>query len=262
MPGIVKDSIKAVIPTSAWLTLKSRVSSLKSWGQRNDLPALARHFDTDKWGERWYAVHYQRHLAHLKHRRFNLLEIGVGGHEAPDQGGASLRMWKAFFPAAQIYGIDLFDKSALEERRIKIFRGSQADPEFLRWVANRIGRIDVVIDDGSHINEHVIVSFKTLFPLLPDGGIYAIEDLCTSYWPEFGGRDDPAAANTGMGMLKQLVDGINWEEYRVRAPGTFDRMITSVHFYHNLAFVCKGRNEEGSNKDDTHKVHLTSVAAQ
>lgn len=247
--GIAKKAAKAVLPASAIARVRLRTL-------RPDLPALAEYFGTDKWGLHWYASHYQDHLGHLKRRNFNLLEIGVGGHENPIDGGRSLRMWKAYFPKAKIYGIDIFDKSALEESRIRIFRGSQADPDFLFWVARQIGPIDVVIDDGSHVNEHVRASFQLLFPLMPEGGIYVIEDLSSSYWPEFGGNEDPNVSDTSMGMLKCLVDGLNWEEFRGRKPGPLDRHIVAIHLYHNLAFIHKGRNEEGSNKDQHHRVHL------
>ena len=103
---------------------------------------LAEACGTDKWGLHRYTTHYQTHLSHLRSRSFNLLEIGVGGHDAPDVGGASLRMWKAFFPKAHIHPIDIFDKSALQEPRVSIRRGSSADPAFLRSRVARIGRID------------------------------------------------------------------------------------------------------------------------
>lgn len=251
----LKAGLKAVLPASVWPRLKWTVTTAERWRWRNDLPRLAVACDTDKWGIHKYAIHYQRHLGHLKNRTFNLIEIGVGGHDAPDKGGASLRMWKAFFPKANIYGIDIFDKSALQEPRIRIFRGSQADPEFLRGVVAKIGGVHVVIDDGSHVNEHVLASFQTLFPLLADGGIYAIEDLCTAYWREFGGSDDPDAPGTSIAMLKGLIAGLNWEEFRVRQPGPFDRQIVALSFYHNLALIQKGVNEGGSNKNMKHIVH-------
>ena len=59
-----------------------------------------------------------------------------------------------------------------------------------------------------------------------------------------------------MGMLKKLVDGLNWEEFRNRELGPFDRHIVSIHFYHKLAFIYKGRNEEGTNKYERHRVHV------
>ena len=249
MKDFLKTCVKSSLSDAAWFALKRRF-----W--RNSLPELAALYGTDKWGLHRYAAHYQRQLWHLKNSRFNLLEIGVGGHDAPDRGGHSLRMWKAFFPRANVFAIDIFDKSALEEERIRIFRGSQADSEFLRAVVREIGIIDVVVDDGSHLNQHVITSFRTLFPLLASDGIYAIEDLQTSYWPAFGGSEDPHSTHTSMGMLKALVDGLNWEEHFNREPAVFDKMITSVHFYHNLAFIRKGHNVEGSNKTASQIVQL------
>lgn len=47
---------------------------------------------------------------------------------------------------------------------------------------------DIIIDDGCHIVEHQITSFKTLFPLIKPKGMYIIEDLHTSYWKEYGGK--------------------------------------------------------------------------
>ncbi len=224
---------------------RTRWRPLIEWYCRNDLCALAALHGTDKWGRHRYAPHYQRHLAHLKHRPINLFEIGVGGHQSPTKGGKSLRMWKSYFPRASIFGLDLYDKSRLQEPRIRIFQGSQADPELLREVAAQIGRLDVIIDDGSHINEHVITSFKTLFPLLAPDGIYVIEDLQTSYWPSFGGDPTPGNGITSIEMIKNLVDGLNWEENSGRAEQPFDQTITGIALYHNLAFIQKGDNTEG-----------------
>ncbi|KAB2659927.1 MAG: hypothetical protein DVB31_15020 [Verrucomicrobia bacterium] len=52
-----------------------------------------------------------------------------------------------------------------------------------------------------------------------------------------------------MNFLKGLVDGLNYEEFTLDgyAPSYWDRHIVSMHFYHNLAFICKGENNEGSN---------------
>ncbi len=177
------------------------------------------------------------------------MEIGVGGYDSPISGGQSLRMWKYYFPRSQIYSLDIYDKSLLEESRIKIFRGSQNDPAFLKQVVDEIGSPDIIIDDGSHINEHMLTSFNTLFPLLAENGIYAIEDLQTSYWPEYGGDSyNLSASGTIMSFLRDRVDGLNYEEIAKKGyvPSYMDRHIVAMHFYHNLAFIYKGRNNEGS----------------
>ncbi len=214
------------------------------------LADLARHFQTDKWGQHRYAQHYQRHLEHLRDEPINLLEIGVGGYTDPARGGESLRMWKAFFPRATIFGLDLHEKSALEEDRIRIFRADQSQPHALRLVAEQIGRLDVVVDDGSHLSPHVRISFDTLFPLLHRDGIYAIEDLQTSYWPEFQGSEDRHDPNTSMALVKDLLDGLNYEEFvdENYEPTYTDLHITEVHAYHNLVFIQKGANTEGTRR--------------
>jgi hypothetical protein len=211
------------------------------------LSRLARIYGTDKINYHNYIEHYQRHFAPLRKKKLKVLEIGVGGYDKPDAGGESLRMWKSYFQNSMIFGIDVYDKSNCDESRIKTFRGSQADPEFLRWIIDQIGVPDIIIDDGSHMNKHVLVSFENLFPALADNGIYVIEDLQTSYWHNFGGTSsDLNSKNTTMGNLKKLVDGLNYQDY-VRPnyePNYFDLHIVGMHFYHNMCFIQKGHNNE------------------
>lgn len=215
-----------------------------------DLIGLARRHRTDKWGSHWYAQHYDRHFAPLRDRPLKLLEIGVGGYDDPEAGGESLRMWRDYFPNARIFGLDVVDKTAHDEARIRTVVGSQDDPEVLDRLHRESGGFDIVVDDGSHVSAHVIAAFRHLFPLLNDGGIYAIEDLQTSYWPVYGGSSDPEnRGDTSMEFLKGLADGLNHAEYDRPGyvPDAFDRTVVAVHFYHNLCFVQKGTNDEGSN---------------
>jgi hypothetical protein len=215
-----------------------------------NLPSLSRIYGTDKWGIHWYAAHYARHFRHLRRKNITLLEIGIGGEENPNDGGGSLRMWRQYFPNAQIVGLDLYDKTPHAEKRIRIYRGDQSDENVLQRIVADVGRPDIVIDDGSHINRHVIKSFEVLFPVLADDGIYVVEDTQTAYWPEFGGSSDNLLhAQTSMRLLKDLVDGLNHEEFIKPGyvPTYYDEHITAMHFYHNLVFIQKGRNKEGSN---------------
>ena len=57
------------------------------------------------------------------------------------------------------------------------------------------------------------------------------------------------AAHTSMNFFKSLIDGLNHEEFAapIRDPDYFDRHIVGMHFYHNLIFIEKGENNEGSN---------------
>ena len=160
-------------------------------------------------------------------------------------------MWKAYFPNSTIYSIDIHDKSAIQEDRIRVFQGSQNDAAFLKHVAEQIGRIDIIIDDGSHINEHVLTSFRTLFPLLDIAGIYVIEDTQTAYWPEYGGSStDMNHPGSMLAFFKSLTDGLNYAEF-LRPdlqPDYFQRHVVSMSFYHNMVFIQKGHNDEPSNR--------------
>jgi demethylmacrocin O-methyltransferase len=223
---------------------------LRSKKHSNDLNKLGEIFKTDKVGLHHYTTHYSSHFFRFKEKNVNVLEIGVGGYKKNYKGGNSLRMWKEYFPFGNIYSIDIYDKSALQEKRIKIFKGSQVDEDFVSSVVEEIGEIDLIIDDGSHINEHVIKTFEILFPKLKDGGIYAIEDVQTSYWKDYGGDSENLNnPKTIMNFFKNLTDSLNNKEFIVPnyKQTYYDKKITSIHFYHNLIFVYKGDNDEESN---------------
>lgn len=215
---------------------------------RPDLGALARRFGSDKWGDHFYTPLYERHFAGLRDQRVRLLEIGVGGFEAPDRGGESLRMWRHYFRRGLVFGLDLFDKSALDDLRIATITGDQSDAAGLRRIAEGIGPLDIVIDDGSHVSDHVLASFAALFPLLAPGGLYVIEDLQTSYWPGWNGGRAPADPATTIGFLKTLLDALHHQD-RIEPAHDLPPCgpdIRALHVYRNIAFIEKGANAEGT----------------
>ena len=239
--------MKKNLPAPVFKGLKSISMRALSWWYRNDLTELARLYRTDKWGMHWYTPHYDRYFRGIKSRSLNILEIGVGGYDSADQGGGSLRMWKAYFRSSRIVGIDIYDKRHFSEHRIDVRRCDQTDKEALTGLSGEYGGFDIIIDDGSHLNQHVIQTFEILFPLLRSGGIYVAEDLQTAYWPGYGGGiNHPKSSMT---YFKSLVDGLNYMEFPIAGyrPSFFDENIVEISFLHNLAFIRKGRNDEKSN---------------
>lgn len=233
------------------LKIRYKLRSIKALFFMSNLDKLATIHKTDKNRYHFYTQHYQKHFKPFKYKKINLLEIGVGGYEHPLSGGESLRMWKTFFPFAKIFSLDIFDKSFLQEKRIKIFKGSQVDLDFLEDMCNQAGVFDLIIDDGSHINEHVIKSFEFFFPKLKKGGIYVIEDTQTSYWEEYGGSStDFNKVGTIYCYFKSLIDSLNHEEFIINNynKNYYDKHIIEMHFYHNMIFIYKGNNNELSNK--------------
>jgi len=237
--------VKPLVSPEVWDRLRGH-----SDPPRPGLTAIAEDTGTDKWGVHFYTPHYERHLAHLRDESFVLLEIGVGGSARSGQGGASVRMWRRYFPRAQIVGLDVEDKSFVDRPRLATVVGDRTDEAVLRSVVDRFGAPLVVVDDGSHRPDDIVATFEILFPQLPDGAVYAIEDTQTSYWPEFGGSVDRDSPDTTMAFVKRLVDGLNHEEFLDPdyEPTYTDTQVRAVHCYHNLVVVEKGDNTEGSNK--------------
>jgi hypothetical protein len=117
-----------------------------------------------------YLRHYEAIFAEFRDQQFNLLEIGVGR-------GPSLRMWKWFFPKADITGIDINPTCTRHAgERITVEIGSQTDADFLDRICRRAPPT-IIIDDGSHQHEHIIFSFQHLLPKLAPGGMYVVEDI-------------------------------------------------------------------------------------
>ena len=137
---------------------------------------------------------YERYLKPLRRQRFTLLEVGV-------YRGASLRMWQAYFPKARIRGLDIDPATA--ELGLDVTIGSQADDEVLQSLL--APDLKVVIDDGSHVNELTLATFKYVFPRLQPGAIYVIEDTLCSYepaHPDWSGM----AYNTGLVLENVRAD--------------------------------------------------------
>lgn len=186
----------------------------------------------DKWSH--YFDIYDKHFSRFKNTSVNILEIGVS------QGG-SLQMWKNYFGTnAKIYGVDINPRcKKLEEDQIEIFIGDQEDKSFLESLKNKISRIDILIDDGGHKMKQQINTFEELFPHISNNGIYACEDLLTSYWNVFGGAYKQN--DSFIEYSKNFIDYINaWfsrtEELKITS---FTKSVYSLNYYPGLIIIEK-----------------------
>lgn len=251
----IRRFLRSRVSDDIYLKLKKIGNRLLAFPHRADLNKLATIHGTDKWNDHWYTQHYQHHFTPWRTRSLRILEIGIGGYDNPLKGGDSLRMWKSFFPNSQIHGLDIIDKTAHQENRITVHVGSQVDFNFLQSIIDKHGQFDIIIDDGSHLNEHVRDTFNFLFLKgLAPNGIYAVEDTQTSYWENYGGdQTDLQNPLTMMNFFKEMTDKVNCQDYlwNPNLSSPFDYSILSVHFYHNLVFFYKGDTRTEKNYKDT-----------
>jgi len=115
----------------------------------------------------------------LPDRNFSgrLLEIGV-------MDGLSMKMWREYYPNAEIVGVDIKDMSMFhntdwqvpESVRLLTLDGTKAKD------MKPLGKFDIIIDDGSHYWKDQQKSFELLYySQLNEGGTYILEDLWTSH---------------------------------------------------------------------------------
>jgi hypothetical protein len=188
-----------------------------------------------------YTRAYELHFALLRHQAVSLLEIGVGS-------GASLRMWRDYFPQARLYGLDIAPCQGLQIAGLRLFQGSQRDESVLERLVHETGPLDIIIDDGSHRWADQIASFQKLFPHVKPGGCYAIEDLHTSYWDAY-----KSGEKSTMAFLTELVHTLQWHgksgygepandpEFRAlqRSLNVYQATMESIMFCRGLALVHK-----------------------
>jgi len=120
---------------------------------------------------------YRRLLTSLDREPTSILEIGV-------KGGGSAAMWKGLFPSASVVGLDIKLRRWLtrqpSEDGVVYLAGDQTDSARLGEIAAKYGPFDLVIDDGSHVTDHVAGTLRCLLPHVRPGGIYVIEDTHSS----------------------------------------------------------------------------------
>lgn len=106
----------------------------------------------------------------LKREKINLLEIGVNT-------GHSLQLWADFFKDSNIVGIDITASNYKfnDNKNVNFIVSDATKPDIVNKIPNL--KYDYIIDDGSHIVQDQVNSFKNLFGCLNKDGIYIIEDI-------------------------------------------------------------------------------------
>lgn len=121
----------------------------------------------------------------------SVLEVGVGslnpnveGHFLQIQNlyypeykqGGSLRVWRDYFPKAQVHGIDIAEDCIISEERINTFICDSRNKKELDQ-SLQASTYDIIIDDGLHKADAQLQTLKNLFGRVKFGGFYIIEDL-------------------------------------------------------------------------------------
>ena len=188
------------------------------------LSTLGKQYGTDKVEQGFTPVYHQR-LFSQRQSIMKVLEVGVFF-------GSSLRMWRDYFPNAEVVGLDTFKgidgwrnvwgngqrttfpnadkflrewKQHLHGSRLHLVVGNQSDDHSMQQVISDLEPwtpFDVIVEDGSHLNRDQQVNLAQLLPLVKPGGLYILEDLHCSL--QSGYDDKRGSYNTALRTLQRF----------------------------------------------------------
>jgi tRNA G46 methylase TrmB len=111
---------------------------------------------------------YERFMEKTRLVTNKMLEVGFGE-------GGSVKMWQEYFPNAEIYCMEYFDKEYAETWHspstdvpdLNVIRGDSTKPE--PWLEVPF-ELDFIVDDGSHFPKDQMETFALGFSHLKSGG--------------------------------------------------------------------------------------------
>lgn len=147
------------------------------------LSEIAKSHPTDKdFTHNYYDAVYESVLNSIRENVKLVCEIGIGGfwNEMGWVHGNSLKVWKEYFPNAEILGLDIQRYEIENSPRIRTDWLDQSKKNLVVEYSSKLKDYDLIIDDGSHNIYDQQITLACFFKCLKPGGIYILEDLHSS----------------------------------------------------------------------------------
>ena len=204
-------------------------------------------YNLPKFADKWdpYFDVYETWFSKFRGKSPRILEIGV-------QNGGSALMWLEYFgPGTTVVGVDVDPRCKQHtSSNVEIEIGDQGDDTFwANFFTKHTTPFDIIIDDGGHRMQQMILTFAVASPQVKDGGIFLIEDTHTTYWNHpslfLGPWDDFGLYNPRniMEFTKYGLDVLNKEHIEAHADkvpqldysivNTF-KHVKAVHYYNSM----------------------------
>ena len=186
---------------------------------------------------------YDELFSKYRNKKITFVEIGI-------LGGGSLFMWRNFFgPKARIIGIDL-NPSAKKWTKygFEIFIGDQSDTSFWKKFKKKVGKIDIILDDGGHRYVDQITSIECILSNINHDGLIVVEDTHTSYMDGFGDKKYSL-----INYIKNTIDKINHKSHKLKNVSSKDN-IWSIKVYESIiAIFIKNKEKQTISAPITNK---------
>ena len=196
-----------------------RISADQAFKTRHpNLPEICKKYGSDKL-RHGYLKNYQYWMEDDRDAPVQFLELGVFY-------GASLKMWRDYFPNGQIHGLDWFkglngngrwfpdakkflDEQKISPERITLYQVDQGSRPHMEEFAEQMLatgiQFDYILDDGSHLMRDQQLAIGLLFPLVKPGGMFIMEDIQSSTHPEYYADIRPDQKNTTLTVFRDFV---------------------------------------------------------
>ena len=196
------------------------------------------HHLSEKW-EKYFHV-YEFILSKYKNKSIIFVEIGI-------HNGGSLKMWKDYFGTeSKIIGIDVnkdCKKFENKNENIEVYIGNQSDVKFWKSFFDKVGPVDVILDDGGHTNLDQIITTIQTIPHIKDEGVLIVEDTHTSYMDIYNSNPKYTFIN----FVKRLIDNINCNinlELNIKTNSDLNNKIYSIQIFESIVafFIDRKKN--------------------
>jgi demethylmacrocin O-methyltransferase len=165
-----------------------------------------------------------------------ILEIGIAA-------GDSIRMYYEYFDEPYILAMDINGVGPIGN--CKIIRGDQSNINDLQHCVNGEEPFDIIVDDGGHLMDQQQITFGYLFKHVKSGGYYILEDIHTSFIPNWlYPKNYDRTTYDMLKMIEQkqlgfsnfideesqqfIINNIDTIEFWSRIPGDFNDSATCV----------------------------------
>ncbi len=174
-------------------------------------------------------------------KRITIVEIGV-------LNGGSLHLWRKFFGNnARIIGIDINPEVKIfEQDGFEIFIGNQSDINFWKNFFKKVGMVDIIIDDGGHLNEDQIITAISCIHKINDNGLLLVEDTHCSYMKAFLNPQKYSFIN----FCKKIIDDINLSSPLLKNNFffSFSKYVYAIEFFESIVVFKIDRRKSKKNK--------------